>query len=64
MAVKIIAASNFDIDTVDDELIADNVDERYAVLIADALNQKYSSGRSMMWFRVVPTDYNLHVFKP
>lgn len=40
--MKIISASNFDDETKDDKLIAENVPEFYVKTIVDALNDKYS----------------------
>jgi diketogulonate reductase-like aldo/keto reductase len=58
--VKIVGVSNFNIDTVDDILIAGDVDPQYADFLAKKMNEGFSRDDSTYWYKVVPDDYELY----
>ena len=62
--MKIIKVSNFNNESVSDELIAENVFQGYVKVMADALNEEYSWDKSLDYFRIVDDDYELYTFKP
>ena len=62
--MKIIQTDNFERDTVSDILIAKDISENFANIIVDALNTKYSSDYSPMFFKVVPENYKLYKWEP
>jgi hypothetical protein len=63
--VKIIGVSNYDNEMVNDILIAENVSEFYAKIIADLLNKdKRTGGDGTYHYKVVPMDYELYKFEP
>lgn len=62
--MKIIGRDNFDRDTVDDVLVAENVLEKYAEDMAQLLNEKFGPGYSDYWFVVEKDDYKLKVWEP
>jgi len=55
--MKIIRKSNYDLETVSDELIAENVTKYYARIIVDSLNEKCSDAD---FFEAVDNDYKLY----
>lgn len=61
--MKIICGSNFDNESVNDELICNNVDEFFGKKIVDFLN---SSGgqNSIYYYELVSEDYKLYSFEP
>ena len=61
--MKIIGKSNFDKDTVDDILIADNVSREYADGILDYMNENFASSSSDYYFFLVEDDYKLYTFE-
>jgi len=63
--MKIIATDNQNRDGVDDLLVAENVDDRWAIIIADALNKSLcTSNQSSKFFRAVEDDHKLYKFEP
>jgi len=62
--MKIICKNNFDLETVNDRLIAENVGEFYAKDITEFLNKKYGGYTSPDYFVIVPDDYKLYVWEP
>ena len=62
--MKIVGASNFDLETVNDVLVAENVQPFYIDHIVKALNEKYACEHSTYFFKSVEDDYKLHVFEP
>ena len=62
--MKIICTSNFDNESVDDRLIAENVNHFYAQYIVTYLNDKFSGDTSPDYFRIVTDDYKLYKFEP
>ena len=61
--MKIICVDNFNRETVNDWLVADNVNKRMGERIIEALN-KQESDESPTYFRLVEDDYKLFVFEP
>ena len=61
--MKIIRVDNFDKDFISDGLIAENVNEFFAKLIAKLLN-KYTGVNSQDYFKAVPDDHKLYKFEP
>lgn len=61
--MKIISTDNFDRDYKSDGLVAENVDEFFAELIAKLLN-KHAGMNSQDYFKAVCNDYKLHVYEP
>lgn len=62
--MKIIAVSNFDNESVSDELVAENVTEYYAKRIVDFLNGKFSGTTALYYYRAVSDDHKLYKFEP
>jgi hypothetical protein len=62
--MKIIGKSNFDLETVNDILIAENVKTTYAKFIASALNDKFCTETSKYFFEAKPDEYKLYVWEP
>lgn len=61
---KLVLVSNFDQDTVDDVLLADNVMEEFAEALCAAYNQQFATGRTKYWCAVKPHDYKLRRWEP
>lgn len=58
--MKIIAADNFARESVADTLLAENVSEHHAKMIADALNEKFCNhDQADRYFKAVADDYKL-----
>lgn len=57
--MKIIGHSNFDLETVAEFLIAENVPPLYAQTICDAVNNKFSGDDALYFYHVKPDDYKL-----
>ena len=62
--MKIIGISNFDLETVNDVIVAENVQPFYVDTIVDALNKKLCSEHATYFYKAVEDDYKLHVFEP
>lgn len=62
--MKIIGKSNFDLDTVNDILIAEKVDPAYADGMVDYLNETFCDSHSTYCFFLVEDDYKLYRFEP
>jgi len=62
--MKIINVDNFDRDNYSDELVAENVPERYVDLLVTVLNDKYSGSTSTDYFMAKPDDYKLYIWEP
>ena len=62
--MKIICVNNFDRESINDRLIAENVPAFYANFLCEKLNECYSSSYSGNYFRVEPDDYKLHIYDP
>ena len=62
--MKIIMVDNFNSETKDDILIAENVQPYYAQFIADMLNDKYGGADSPDFFRAVQDEYVLFRWEP
>ena len=56
--------SNFDLETVSDVLIADNVNQHYAKDIQKALNDKFSGHIAPYWFEIFPDEHELYKYEP
>ena len=61
--MKIIRVDNFDRDYIPDDLIAENVNEHSAKLIAKLLNE-HAGANSQDYFKAVPDDHKLYEFEP
>ena len=61
--MKIIRTDNFDREHISDGLIAENVNEFFAKLVAKLLN-KYIGADSQDYFKAVPDDHKLYEFEP
>ena len=61
--MKIIRTDNFDKAFIPDDLIAENVNEFSAKLIAKLLN-KHTGMNSQDYFKAVPDDRKLYEFGP
>lgn len=61
--MKIVAVSNFDLDTVDDVLIAENVSKEYADGILGYLNKNFCSAHAKYCFFLKEDAYVLHKFE-
>ena len=62
--MKIIGISNFDLETVNDILVAENVPPFYAKLLVDILNKKLCSKHATYFYKAVENNYKLKVFEP
>lgn len=62
--MKIVKVSNFGDETVNDQLIADNLIDHWAGTIVDLLNANCSGDYHPDHFEMVRSDYELYVFKP
>lgn len=62
--MKIIMIDNYDRETIDDVLIAENISNFYASCVVEALNAKYSGDRSPYYFALVKDNHKLHKFEP
>lgn len=61
--MKIIGTSNFDLDNVDDILIADHLNEYYGELILKFLRNKMTENNTYYPI-LVDNDYKLYKFEP
>ncbi len=61
--MKIIRTDNFDRDYESDSLVAENVNEFFAKLIAELLNE-YTGVNSQDYFKAVCSDHKLYVYEP
>lgn len=62
--MKIVGTSNFDNETVNDFLAADNIpNELYGQIMVDSLNSKFGED-STYYFKLVDDDYVLHRWEP
>lgn len=62
--MKIVCSSNFDLESVSDRLIAENVLEYYGKFLVEQLNAKYSGNESPNYYKLVEDDYVLYQFEP
>jgi len=62
--MKIVGVDNFDRETVDYFLVAENVPASFAVPIVEFLNKRFSEGTAMMYFMIKNDDYKLFKFEP
>lgn len=62
--MKLVLVSNFDREDVDDILLAENVNVRYADDIVQMWNAKYSSDTSMYYCQIKPDNYDLKKWEP
>jgi hypothetical protein len=62
--MKIVGKSNFDLDNVNDILVAENVNLEYADRILDFINDKFTSSSSGYYFFLEKDDYKLYKFEP
>jgi hypothetical protein len=62
--MKIVKVSNFNKETMSDQLVATEVSEHYGESIADSLNEQFSGAHAPDWFKLVADDYKLYEFKP
>jgi hypothetical protein len=62
--MKIICVDNFNRETIDDSLIAENVNEFYGNKITDFLNKEDRDPNTPNFFRLVPDDHVLFKFEP
>lgn len=62
--MKIVGIDNFNRETVNDCLAAQNVPPLYAEVVAEALNAKFSGDHSPIYFVVRPDQYELYRFEP
>jgi hypothetical protein len=61
--MKIIARDNRDRDYISDKLIAENLSQKDAETVLDALN-KGASDSSDWFFEIVPDDHKLYKYSP
>jgi len=61
--MKIISVDNFDRETIDDELVCENVNEQYGKVITDALNDRFSGVDGIVFFKLVEDDHTLYKFE-
>lgn len=61
--MKIICKDNFDRETVDDHLVAENVSEYYGNRIVKMLNDKEGEN-SENYYKLVEDGYKLYKFEP
>lgn len=57
--MKIVATSNFNIESMAEWLVADNVKEPYASEICEFMNIKHGGMYATYHFKVFPDDYKL-----
>lgn len=62
--MKVILVSNFDLDTVNDKIIAENVDAATARNLCNEWNEKNLTPFSEYYARVFDDRYVPHVWKP
>lgn len=62
--MKIVVKSNFDNESINDRLIAENVGEYYGKAIVKFLNNKFGGNTSPDYFILVKDDYKLYEFEP
>jgi hypothetical protein len=63
--MKVIGVDNFDRELYSDKLIAENVPEFYANLIAELLNARLCNhDDATIFYKSVPDDYKLYKFEP
>ncbi|HAX18416.1 MAG TPA: hypothetical protein DCY00_07475 [Actinobacteria bacterium] len=62
--MKIIGHSNFDLETVNEILIAENINPEYANGIVDYMNETFSSSSADYYFFLVEDDRELYKFEP
>lgn len=58
--MKIVGVDNFNRDNVSDFLVCENVDEYWAEIICEELNNKLSGETSREFFMVKEDDYKLY----
>ena len=61
---KVVCISNFDKDTVSDELLCENLSLDTANMITNAMNKCYSSSTSTYYYVVKPQEYVLYTWEP
>ncbi len=61
--MKIVGVSNFDIETMDDILVCENVHKYWGEFIVEALNDD-AGEHGDRFFKLVEDDYKLHVWEP
>lgn len=57
--MKIVGKSNFDIESMADCLVADNVPSIFAETLCAAMNAKFSGEDELYYFHVKSDDYKL-----
>jgi len=62
--MKIICVDNFDRETVNDVLVAENVNEYYGKKIVKLMQTHLASDNGFDWFKLVADDYKLYEFDP
>lgn len=62
--MKIVCKSNYDLESVSDRLVAENVNEHYGKFLVEQLNNRYSGDQSPDFFKLVDDDYVLYKFEP
>ncbi len=63
--MKIIQSDNFDRDTIDDKLVAENItNTEMGNIMVDALNDRYSGDGAPHFYTLVDDDYKLKVWEP
>lgn len=62
--MKVIRRQNAYPKKVDESIVCEGVDESYAKLIADLLNNKLSSPDSMWFYVAVQDDHTLYKYNP
>ncbi len=62
--MKIICKDNFDRESVNDQLVCENVNKFYGEMIVDFLNDRFSGDHSPNFYRLVDDNYRLYLWEP
>lgn len=61
--MKIVGYSNFDIETVNDFIVCENVNKVFGPTMLKALTDMVTDN-STYYYKLVPDDYKLHKWEP
>lgn len=62
---KIRGISNFALETVSDQLVAENIaSKEHADAMCQAMREKFSGDQATYWYEVVPQEKELYKFEP
>lgn len=62
--MKIVRTSNYDLESVSEVLVAENINNAYGIFLRDQLNHRYSGEHAPDFFKLVDDDYVLYKFEP